>query len=209
MKIISKYKDFYDHISYLYGIDEKIVYVRDTINNTEIRARSLPGHRKLRTLQDRLYKIDHRVESSIVVVVDRMFFVVRNIGTNKEHVLDNNDELFREGSWLFRDRQSYSSEEILSMTKLVGVPVYRIKRFWSEHSNDLTVAVVDKQVPHLCDIEGIVGLLGIEQTYQNISYALTNQLRDSPDVSPPIVVDDKYKITAAGFDLKQSFRHRK
>ena len=207
MKIISKYKDFYDHISYVYGVDDKIVYVRDTINNAEIRARSLPGYNKLRTLHDRLLRIDHRLEASIVVVVDRMFFVITDRWSNEERVLDADDELLREGGWMFRDSQTYSTEDILSMTKLVGAPVYRINRFWRD--NGETVAVIEKRTPRLGDIDGLVAKLGIEQTYQNISYALVNQLRDSPDLAPPVAIDDKYKIVAAGFDLKQSFRHRK
>ena len=206
MRIISKYKDFYDHISYVYGVDDKIVYVRDK-NKVEIRARSFPGYNRLSTLNNRLSRIDRRQEASIVVVVDKMFFVVKNIGTNEEYVLDEDDDLLREG-WLFRDSQPYSSEKILSMTKLVGAPVYRIVRFWRDSDNSI-VAVIAEQTPRLSDIEGIVNKLGVEQTYQNISYALANQLRDSPDTTPPVAIDDKYKIVAAGFDLKQSFRHRK
>lgn len=207
MKIISKYKDFYDHISYVYGVDDKIVYIRDK-NKVEIRARSFPGYNRLSALNNRLSRIDRRQEASIVVVVDKIFFVVKNIGTNEEYVLDADDDLLREG-WLFRDSQPYSSEEILSMTKLVGAPVYRIVRFDWRYSDNSIVAVIAEQTPRLSEIEGIVNKLGVEQTYQNISYALANQLRDSPDIIPPVAIDDKYKIVAAGFDLKQSFRHRK
>lgn len=206
MKIISRYKDFYDHISYVYGVDDKIVYIRDK-NKVEIRARSFPGYNRLSALNNRLSRIDRRQEASIIVVVDKMFFVVKNIGTNEEYVLDADDDLLREG-WLFRDSQPYSSEKILSMTKLVGAPVYRIVRFRRDSDNSM-VAVIAEQTPRLSDIEGIVNKLGVEQTYQNISYALANQLRDSPDIIPPVAIDDKYKIVAAGFDLKQSFRHRK
>jgi hypothetical protein len=34
-------------------------------------------------------------------------------------------------------------------------------------------------------------------------------MKESPDIKPPVEIHDKDKITGHGFDLKQSFRHRK
>ena len=39
MKIISRFKDFYDHVSRICGSDDKITYVRDEINNVEIKTK--------------------------------------------------------------------------------------------------------------------------------------------------------------------------
>ena len=207
MKIISRYKDFYDHISYVYGVDDKIVYTRDVAKNVEIRAKEIPGYRKFRS-------IEHLVEScekvSIVVIVDKMYFVVKNYSTNEERVLDQSDRLMRSRSVL-RDETHNDPDLILEFTKKVGSPVYRINSIdvdWSDPDRKLIARIAEK-TPRLSDIKGMVTLLDSQQTYQEISYAIANLLNPNPDITPPIVVGDKYKIQAAGFDLKQSFRHRK
>ncbi len=63
-------------------------------------------------------------------------------------------------------------------------------------------------VPILKDI-GFNHVQSPEQTYQDISYYMANVLRENPDVVPPVKIADKDRIVQHGFDLKQSFRHRK
>lgn len=207
MKIISRFKDCYDHISYIYGVDEKIVYTRDVVKNVEIRAKEIPGYQKYRAI-NQLVESEEKV--SIVVIVDKMYFVVENYFTNEERVLDQSDRLMRSRS-IIRDETHNDPELILELTKKVGSPVYRIESIngdWSDPDRKLIARITEK-TPRLSDIKGMVALLDPQQTYQEISYAITNLLNTNPDTTPPIVVSDKYKIQAAGFDLKQSFRHRK
>ena len=207
MLIISKYKDFYDHVSYVYGIDKKIVYTRDVAKNVEIIANEIPGYRKFRSI-DQLVECGDKV--SIVVIVDKMYFVVKNYLTNEERVLDQSDRLMRSRS-IIRDETHNDPDLILKLTKKVGSPVYQIESFdidWSDPDRKLIARIAEK-TPRLSDIKGMVALLDSQQTYQEISYAIANLLNPNPDNTPPIVVSDKYKIQAAGFDLKQSFRHRK
>lgn|GEM_PF-4658004 len=47
------------------------------------------------------------------------------------------------------------------------------------------------------------------QLYQDLEYFIANTMNESPDTMPATQMTDKEKIVAAGFDLKQSFRHRK
>lgn len=207
MLILSKYKDFYDHVSYVYGIDKKIVYTRDVAKNVEIIANEIPGYRKFRSI-DQLVEFGDKV--SIVVIVDKMYFVVKNYLTNEERVLDQSDRLMRSRS-IIRDETHNDPDLILKLTKKVGSPVYQIESFdidWSDPDRKLIARIAEK-TPRLSDIKGMVALLDSQQTYQEISYAIANLLNPNPDNTPPIVVSDKYKIQAAGFDLKQSFRHRK
>ena len=211
MKIISRFKDSYDHISYIYGVDEKIVYTRDVVKNVEIREKEIPGYQKYRAI-NQLVESEEKV--SIVVIVDKMYFVVENFFTNEERVLDQSDRLMRSWNWrssIIRDETHNDPELILELTKKVGSPVYRIESIngdWSDPDRKLIAKIAEK-TPRLSDIKGMVALLDPQQTYQEISYAITNLLNPNPDNTPPIVVGDKYKIQAAGFDLKQSFRHRK
>lgn len=207
MKIISRFKDCYDHIPYIYGIDEKIVYTRDVAKNVEIRAKEIPGYREFRSI-NQLVKFGEKV--SIVVIVDKMYFVVENYMANEERVLVQSDRLMRSSS-ILRDETHNDPELILELTKKVGSPVYRIESIngdWSDPDRKL-IAKITEKTPRLSNIKGMVALLDPQQTYQEIAYAITNLLNPNPDNTPPIVVSDKYKIQAAGFDLKQSFRHRK
>ena len=207
MKIISRFQDSYDHISYIYGVDEKIVYTRDVVKNVEIREKEIPGYRKFRSI-NQLVESEEKV--SIVVIVDKMYFVVKNYLTNEERVLDQSDRLMRSRS-IIRDETHNDPELILEFTKKVGSPVYRIDSIdvdWSDPDRKLIARIAEK-TPRLSGIKGMVALLDSQQTYQEISYAIANLLNPNPDNTPPIVVSDKYKIQAAGFDLKQSFRHRK
>ena len=207
MKIISRFKDCYDHISYIYGVDEKIVYTRDVVKNVEIRAKEIPGYREFRSI-NQMVKSGEKV--SIVVIVDKMYFVVDNYYTKEERSLDQSDRLMRSRS-IIRDETHNNPELILALTRKVGSPVYRIDSIngdWSDPDRKL-IARIDKKTPRLSDIKGMVALLDSQQTYQEIAYAITNLLNPNPDITPPVFVSDKYKIQAAGFDMKQSFRHRK
>lgn len=56
---------------------------------------------------------------------------------------------------------------------------------------------------------GFAAIMSAEHAYQEIESYLVNVLRDNPDKIPPVQVEDKIKIGQHGFDLKQSFRHRK
>lgn len=47
------------------------------------------------------------------------------------------------------------------------------------------------------------------QLYQDLEYFIANTMNESPDTMPATQMTNKEKIVAAGFDLKQSFRHRK
>ena len=63
--------------------------------------------------------------------------------------------------------------------------------------------------PILGDIVNFVSMYSTEQIYQDISYFMMNQINGSPDIDPPVDIDNEGKILSHGFDLKQSFRHRK
>jgi len=47
-----------------------------------------------------------------------------------------------------------------------------------------------------------------EILFQDVYSYISNVLRENPDVKPPVEVANENKITAAGFDIKKSFRHR-
>jgi hypothetical protein len=59
------------------------------------------------------------------------------------------------------------------------------------------------------DSLGFACMRSAEQAYQEIETYIVNVLRVNPDKAVPVQVADKDKINQHGFDLKQSFRHRK
>lgn len=56
---------------------------------------------------------------------------------------------------------------------------------------------------------GFPALKSANQTYQEIESYIVNVLKDNPDLIPPAKVEDEHRIIQHGFDMKQSFRHRK
>jgi hypothetical protein len=86
---------------------------------------------------------------------------------------------------------------LVEWSRLLGAPVFTFD------DRD-----VDTNVPILAHI-GMPALRSAEWMYQDLSYFVGNLLRESPDVKPPVEVSDKDKIVEHGFDLRQSFRHRK
>lgn len=67
---------------------------------------------------------------------------------------------------------------------------------------------IEGKTPRLKDL-GLSSLYPAEALYQDIAYFVGNVLHPSPDLAPPVFIADKDKIVQYGFDLKQSFRHRK
>lgn len=84
------------------------------------------------------------------------------------------------------------------------MPVFVIRRINEAHSQ--CVQFVER-TPVLSSL-GLPAFLSAEQCYQEIAYFVGNVLRESPDMKPPVEIGNRDKIVAAGFDLKQSFRHR-
>lgn len=94
-----------------------------------------------------------------------------------------------------------SSAQLQELIRAVGVPVFRILE--RDRRDRLHIA---EKVPNLSDMN-IPSVLPAEAAWQSIYTTLTSVLRIDPDKAPPVVVGEKYRIEAAGFDLKTSFRN--
>lgn len=68
---------------------------------------------------------------------------------------------------------------------------------------------IRRRYPLLTDFQGLVNEIGSpEDLYKGI-YNFFIELKSNKDIEPPVELNNKEKIVKAGFDLKQSFRHRK
>lgn len=104
-------------------------------------------------------------------------------------------------------------DKLIELCKKVNQPVFVIKEINYDRSSvgsigGFTLIEVEDKIPKLKDI-GFTSLVDPVKLFYDISFFMTNVLRDNPDVQPPVEVSDKDKIPQHGFDLKQSFRHRK
>lgn len=92
------------------------------------------------------------------------------------------------------------------LSKKIGHPVYIINGVHRWKSDDNIS--IDAKVPILKDL-GIASLIDPNTLFQEIYTYMMNVIRESPDLAPPVQVSDKDRLVQHGFDLKQSFRHRK
>jgi hypothetical protein len=94
-----------------------------------------------------------------------------------------------------------------SLSKRIGQPVFvididdRQKRYPLIYPG--SSYTLNKKIPKLSEI----GLYETPQEiYFRINEYMSNVLRENPDTSPPVEISNSGKITAHGFDLKESFR---
>ena len=70
------------------------------------------------------------------------------------------------------------------------------------------VALVDRTIPKLQDY-GFPKEITAEDIAASADYFVRNLIHEVPDQAPINPMSEKEKILAHGFDLTQSFRHRK
>jgi hypothetical protein len=96
--------------------------------------------------------------------------------------------------------------ELVQLSRLVKHPVFIVTAIRGSWRGPNTI-VVAGQCPVLATL-GFPSLIAPEQMYQNLAYFMGNTMNVSPDKALPVEVSNREKILKAGFDLKQSFRHR-
>jgi hypothetical protein len=222
MKIISKFKDYYDFIAHQYGVDSSIIYKRDILPNeiTEnqfinlssikveefwkcegdyfnvrwiiICGKSFPVYS---SLENNTYKFVTKSAYSEITRYKRK--------DNKYFSYMNNYE-----TWYMNDQSTYNN--LVECHKLLNTPIFEIKRInrdpskWcAERYKDITF----NTSPNL-SILGIPTVYPAEQIYMDITYFISNIMKDTPDIKPPVEIHDKHKLISHGFD-KHSFKHRK
>jgi hypothetical protein len=93
-------------------------------------------------------------------------------------------------------------EKVVQLSRIVNSPVFTFTVSRAD------VVHVDGNIPILGNM-GVPALLSAEQLYQDISYFIGNTMKDTPDGMTVSPMSNTEKISAAGFDLIKSFRHRK
>lgn len=216
MRIISPYKDYYDHVGHTYGANRDphaVVYERNpTIH---------PICEKLSNVQRSELPFWYAYDRAICgteqyIVVGRRMFAYVNAGDSWTLLTPElHEQLIGDTSHQPWIRRWYSDviksieEHYTIATKIirsVGLPVVHVE-VTRNNSFGRPMRVLPT-TPNLVKV-GLAQLMTAEQCYQEIDNAVTNIIRQNPDNMPVPLITNMELIESHGFDKRVSFRHRK
>lgn len=217
MKIISKFKDYYDYYAYL-GIDPKIVYVRKSFwDKREIikePSRDLYGY--TRTKLTDIFSEDNNLNSArlhYVIFCGRIYYfgVIKKVLNrdiqgyplltwNLDKYLESFNEISRWDTWWYESKwdsvKKANGSKIECPYPVVSTVTYNSSTDKYEYyKNEFCVN------PRLKDLK-FYKVISPEKAWQELSMYL------SKEEDKRVHTDDKYKILAHGMD-KTSFRRDK
>lgn len=233
MRIISKFKDYYDYVGGMYyDTDDKVIYNRDKITEPSTQ------HRKYNIIDKHFIAIPDR--DRLDFTVDRNWNkpIKRGIGNlymktllvcgiayplycihksnnlyNEYKLLDDEGIEFINQCWTVNidSLTSKKHQALIELSRLINSPVFIFKDQRNHGNNYFRIEhTIEMEVPNLRKL-GFNKIKRAEILYQELEYFIGSILPGKPDSLPipSIPFTDKDKILNAGFDLKQSFRHRK
>jgi hypothetical protein len=229
MIIKSKFKDYYDYVAGMYGGgDPRVVYARTrlaplgTLDGGFIESHLTVEVSKCPLISPTSF--NHRyaqrqadIQVAYLVAAGKLYLVSRpadscQSATEGFVLADETDELFKLNPWSSR-ATSFGIEcrtehpFLIELSRLAKAPVFLIESIsWNLKGDHATVRIAG-QCPILKDL-GMASIVRPEAMYQDLSYFMGILMHNTPDINPPAVLSEKERIVKAGFDLKQSFRHR-
>lgn len=216
MRIQSKVKDYYDYVEHVYGGgDPKLIYKRIHIMNTEF-PYSIMGNTKLGfwcpDSKEQTVYVDGvpRTEKTeyIHVVVCGRLYIVEKITQGFEVISyrlieKRSDDIESRRLWHYTEYEMGKYyPQFDAIAKYIKHPVFE---YTGRH---FSMCRVSYDIPNLGEM-GFGKYIQPEIMYQNIAHYIGNVINHGVDLEPPVKVEDKHRILQHGFDLKQSFRHRK
>ena len=268
MKIVSKYKDFYDYLQFQYGQDLNIYWKRDDIiplENDEIYTTFSPDevssgqpHKFIVFENKKLYEFGKLTFYQVkyagidnfmrylspyyiynpkwkyhfyyvyISILGNTYPIIRLINKEKKTILfklftyevfsklpsglyeyqnDVTEDNFNSILESFKSRQK---EELLLIHRKYNAPIFLytfIPVMGMKYPQ--SVIYLRCETPLLIDYQGLVNELGNPEDLYKSIYNFFIEQKNNKDIDPPVELNNKEKIVKAGFDLKQSFRHRK
>lgn len=229
MLIISKYKDYYDHVLKKTGIDNKIVFNRGTFEKQIYYIKSSNGlnlcpKNLLSNKYERELKKLPIVDFSILIICGKPIFIktikeVDSIVTIEDlkdkDVYSDLSNIVKFGYFEYykikkEKRKEYlhgkiynndsCTKEIDQLSRNLKSPIFKIIKWDKEE------IMVAYNSPILSEIKGIPEMFPAEKLFNEISFYIGNVINADPEI---VEVSNKSKILKAGFDLKTSFRNVK
>lgn len=213
MRIVSKYKDYYDYVEYLYspeGGDSNLVYTRNGsgLGVTVSQDVATPGWEFSSGFIGTRFAGKYKFKW--VALAGYLYLIVNGKLLTEESEVFKDYETMRSEAKHFYGTLRYFREVTLkptpslkvdSLSRQLGQPV-----FFIEASSDRNPKFfVPSEIPNLGQL-GFASVISAEQMYQTLAMYLANVIRENPDNTPPAHVSDKDRIVQHGFDLKTSFR---
>lgn len=207
MKLISRFRDYYDYNIGLYGIDEKVVYNRlpfpdkyyHNVDMSEIKS-PLPRFYQYYTNSD--YEYVHLLFCGKLYYVKRLRYQLKpelEIVTEA----DLSDYLTDRSRYMFfrKEVPKYGTvyESLMEVHRITKQPVLLLDGF------DRNQFRFSTNIPILKDIKGFGALVDSRECYLEIIQCII----DINNTESIPVSTDTDKIVSHGFDKKISFRHRK
>ena len=233
MVIKSPFQDYYDFVGNRYGGgDPRIVYERvrlsppsarggqiyETHKKVEVSEFSLPSPADFYRTWD--YGWKYQLAGLYLGIAGKLYLIARpansiepvNPNTFRLQPLEPPEFVQKNRwrwNWMRKHWPAFGSEFpcLIELSRLLKAPVFAIadvRRPWGPSRVTVTIC---GQCPILGAI-GVPALIPPAQMYQDLAYFVGNTMKPVPDTQPPVEVSNREKILKAGFDLKQSFRHR-
>lgn len=228
MRIITDYKDYYDHVAFMYGGgDPKIVYVRPhrhkfipsiclrdhrdggvSIQDKQCKCKTLLNIHSLWNSKNGWKRTKHeweRVGADVmgIVIGDIIFTKIKYEGANNYRFVNDNDvrNIYWKSEFKAEQFINFKDDALIDVCRATKMPVF-----------SFSVAMNDFHIHELMPNLGALGIppfIPANEMYQHLSYFIGNTMNESPDMMKPIVVSDRVKIEGHGFDYKTSFRGMK
>ena len=218
MKIISKFKDFYDYKVAKYGVDEKLVYVRKTyceyfqvlignISNIYINYRISEDDFN-KNLKDDINPIDEKNIHKILFIGEKLIHLFSTENGIYTHFDIKNEKKFsifsKFGSdWdylLSYNRKKLITSDIDKDDIILNEPMLLIELIGTSKSSRYLYIYKFTYNPYLSKL-GVY--IDADFVWQSLVEFLSNK-RSEKEISPE--VSNENKILSKGFDLKTSFR---
>lgn len=239
MKIKSSFKDYYDHIEHINGGDPKVIYLRHRLKplrdiGTSHIAEKLRFAFNLGRALPHSYSHAYRdCNFKWCIICGKYYLLVEQTPTDKPiipwTVVTPESAMMKrlcpekeKRKWLDRvvTPDFYfgsTSTSAIELCQLLKQPVFIVESNgygylqgddMSYHRKRTQMVIVECELPILKDL-GFASVIPAEIMYQDIAYFMSNTIRTNPDNNPPVEIENQDKIVGHGFDLRESFRHRK
>lgn len=219
MVIKSSFKDYYDFVANQYGGgDPRLVYERGPFSDEQLRTEIDDWKLMDPTRYWHIFNYE-QMEHRYLVIAGKAYLLIRTphiyyyqIANDLEgyKIQDPNKENKKLPKWMtYQSKIEFGKEDqsLVELCRKIKAPVFIIDRISYLKGRRAEVSI-NKKCPILSRF-GVPALINPYQMYQDLSMFMGNKMKECPDTRPPVELGNKQKIVKAGFDVVQSFRHRK
>ena len=220
MRIISKFRDYYDHVGEIYGKDPMIIYDRRPLSRSSHLMNDIISiewdDESLKMPQIYIDKEHNSLSFKWIILAGKYYMIwndSRESNSFKVYLKGESEYLdnFLKPKYYSRKRPEkiytgFFHHSLVEISRLIKSPVFLIDSIQRNTArSDKVIIKINSRIPVLSDY-GFSRIISPFDAFHDIEYFLSNVMQISPDAAPPVEIEDKYRIQQHGFDLKTSFR---